>query len=62
MRTVQNVLTIIRAFARGDVTISGGLAVYSDQMDFDQLVKRADEALYKAKEDGRDRYVLATAC
>ncbi len=44
-----------------DVTISGGLAVYSDQMEFDQLVIRADEALYKAKEDGRDRYVLATA-
>ena len=44
-----------------DVTISGGLAVYSDRIDFDQLVIRADEALYQAKEDGRDRYVMATA-
>lgn len=44
-----------------DVTISAGLEIYSDQLDFDQLVKRADKALYQAKEDGRDRFVVAGA-
>jgi len=43
-----------------NVTISAGLSEYTDQKDFDQLVKVADKALYKAKEEGRDRYVLAT--
>ena len=43
------------------VTISAGLSEYIDQEDFDQLVKRADEALYQAKEDGRDRFVVAGA-
>jgi len=42
-----------------DVTISAGLAVYSDKMDFNQLVQQADDALYIAKEDGRDRFVVA---
>ena len=42
-----------------DVTISAGIAVYSDKMDFNQLVQQADNALYVAKKDGRDRFVVA---
>ena len=42
-----------------DVTISAGLAEFNQEMDFEQLVKKADEALYTAKESGRDRYILA---
>lgn len=41
------------------VTISAGLACYSQDMDFDELVKLADKALYAAKEAGRDRYMTA---
>jgi diguanylate cyclase (GGDEF)-like protein len=44
-----------------NVTISAGLSEYTDQVDFDQLVRQADEALYEAKNSGRDRYILATA-
>ena len=44
-----------------DVTISAGLAQYTDQLNFDQLVQQADDALYAAKNNGRDRFILATA-
>ena len=44
-----------------DVTISAGVAVYSDKMDFQQLVQQADNALYAAKEDGRDKFIVAGA-
>jgi len=44
-----------------DVTISAGVAVYSDKMDFKQLVQQADNALYAAKEDGRDKFIVAGA-
>ena len=44
-----------------DVTISAGLAQYTDQLNFDHLVQQADEALYAAKNNGRDRFTLATA-
>ena len=44
------------------VTFSAGLASYVPERDRDplQLVKRADEALYRAKELGRNRTVLAS--
>ena len=44
-----------------DVTISAGLAEYDNTTGFDRLVKKADEALYTAKENGRDQYILAAA-
>jgi len=43
-----------------NVTISIGMAKMSEQdKDFDSLLKRADIALYKAKENGRNRLELA---
>lgn len=44
-----------------DVTISAGLAEYNNKTNFNQLIQIADEALYTAKNNGRDRYVLAAA-
>lgn len=41
------------------VTISAGLAEYRREGSFEALVARADEALYAAKDAGRDRCVLA---
>jgi diguanylate cyclase (GGDEF)-like protein len=43
-----------------DVTISTGIAIYSQQMAFETLIEKADEALYSAKHGGRDMFVLAT--
>ncbi len=39
-------------------TCSIGIAAWSDPETARQLVARADEALYRAKADGRDRAVI----
>jgi diguanylate cyclase (GGDEF)-like protein len=41
------------------VTISIGVAATDDEARFTSLMEKADEALYAAKEDGRNRVVLA---
>ena len=44
------------------VTLSIGIAMYpGDGGDFDGLLKCADTAMHRAKEDGRNRYVFFTA-
>ena len=40
-------------------TCSAGLAVWAPGESVDDLVGRADKALYEAKESGRDRLLLA---
>lgn len=44
---------------RTEVTVSAGLAMHTGSQDFNQLIQRADQALYRAKEGGRNRYILA---
>ena len=41
------------------VTMSFGLAVCKRDMNADELLRRADKALYRAKNEGRDRVVVA---
>ena len=45
--------------ARITVTFSGGVAQRGDQETLDELVARADAALYRAKHAGKNRVVLA---
>ncbi|MBO1924090.1 GGDEF domain-containing protein [Thiomicrorhabdus sp. 6S3-12] len=41
---------------RLQITISLGLAPFNEHPDFEQVIKRADEKLYQAKHNGKDRY------
>ncbi|BBL69894.1 GGDEF domain-containing protein [Methylogaea oryzae] len=43
------------------VTISLGVAIHDGHPDFGTLLAQADRALYRAKNSGRDRYVVADA-
>ena len=45
--------------SNGKTTISAGLAMYVSDLDLDQLLKLADEALYAAKHAGRNQYKVA---
>src|SRR3990167_8868890 len=42
-----------------NVTASFGVAALSADLNLDELIKRADEALYRAKETGRNKVVTA---
>ena len=53
----------LRAATPDGQTFSAGIAMWDGRETADQLVARADEALYRAKEAGRDRSVVAgTPC
>jgi diguanylate cyclase (GGDEF)-like protein len=51
----------LRAATPDGQTCSAGLAQWRPGESVDDLVGRADEALYEAKETGRDRLVSASA-
>jgi PleD family two-component response regulator len=51
----------LRAATPEGQTCSAGLAVWRAGESVDDLLGRADEALYRAKESGRDRLVSAVA-
>ncbi|MCQ4273696.1 diguanylate cyclase [Pseudomonas kuykendallii] len=40
-------------------TVSLGVALHDGHPDFQRTLRRADQALYQAKNEGRDRVVLA---
>jgi len=42
-----------------NVTLSSGVSEYKENMKVSELVNRADEALYKAKANGKNTFVKA---
>ena len=53
---IERILTIIRT--ETDVTVSAGIALFSPELSFDQIVKHADDAMYMAKENGRNQFIF----
>ncbi len=51
--------TFARAVAGGRITISLGVAINDASRDADDIVQRADDALYRAKRTGRNRVAVA---
>jgi diguanylate cyclase (GGDEF)-like protein len=45
----------------GTVTVSFGVTTFVPQDDFNSLLKRVDDALYRAKDNGRNRVETVTA-
>ena len=41
------------------VTVSIGVSEFKNEKDFEMLYKNADNALYEAKETGRNRVIIA---
>ncbi len=59
---VMGLALTIRQRSMGRVSTSIGVAVYPDHgVDMDSLLRAADEALYEAKEDGRNCVVMSEA-
>ncbi len=57
---VKHLHVSINGQTLGTITLSAGVAVYPDHgLDSLQLVRNADSALYQAKEQGRDRVIIA---
>jgi diguanylate cyclase (GGDEF)-like protein len=57
-----DVLQRLRAATPDGQTFSAGIATWDGQETAEQLIARADAALYQAKEAGRDRSVVAQPC
>src|SRR5205823_1696765 len=54
------VLQRLRGVTPAGQTFSAGLATWDGEETSDELISRADRALYRAKADGRDRIVIAS--
>ena len=50
--------TAFEDFAPGQITVSGGVGIVNPDDDYTQLFTRADQALYEAKRQGRNRVCI----
>jgi len=58
IRTMTEALTVPSEQGPVRVTVSIGISTYQTGLEFDRVVQRADEALYEAKQSGRNRVVI----
>jgi diguanylate cyclase (GGDEF)-like protein len=59
LRVAEVIVERLRTATPHEVTFSAGVAVWDGTETFPELIARADEALYRAKSDGRNRLVVA---
>ena len=52
----ERILSTIRTKTK--ITMSAGIAMHTDDMEFDEVVQIADQNMYNAKNSGRDRHVV----
>jgi PleD family two-component response regulator len=52
------VIERLRRVTPSEVTFSAGIATWDGDESLVDVVQRADAALYRAKSEGRDRFVL----
>lgn len=57
-REIESLSIELKDHAPLKVTASVGVTVYDGHPDYERLIKQADEALYRAKEGGRNQVVL----
>lgn len=51
---------IVRKNIRLNVTLTLGVSVYNTESDIEEVIKRADDALYRGKANGRNQVVIET--
>jgi diguanylate cyclase (GGDEF)-like protein len=56
-RLQQKIGSVVVESVPGPITISGGIAAYNSGETLARFVSRADQLLYRAKQDGRNRFV-----
>ena len=56
---IQRIRRMLHEHFQGKITLSVGIVEYEEPMDANEIVEKADRAMYEAKSQGGDRIILA---